>query len=171
MDREAWRAAVHGVAKSRTRVQRVGHDWATELNWRTVGFSAGTVWTMSIGRGSVSLKSLSEGCRWSDLIILSLAVLFLEQWHWRSREFWRGTWSGYTGTLWELWVPYDGVSGAEVWEKGPGQNTRSFVIPPPKFMWTISRWRLYLGSYERDLWLVKVVVPGKKSDSLHWPSK
>ena len=26
MDREAWRAAIHGVAKSR-------HDWATELNW------------------------------------------------------------------------------------------------------------------------------------------
>ena len=26
MDREAWRAAIHGVAKS-------GHDWATELNW------------------------------------------------------------------------------------------------------------------------------------------
>jgi len=26
MDREAWRAAIHGS-------QRVGHDWATELNW------------------------------------------------------------------------------------------------------------------------------------------
>ena len=26
MDREAWRAAVHGS-------QRVGHDWATELDW------------------------------------------------------------------------------------------------------------------------------------------
>ena len=26
MDREAWRAAIHGV-------QRVGHDWVTELNW------------------------------------------------------------------------------------------------------------------------------------------
>ena len=28
MDREAWRAAVHGVTKSRTRLS----DW-TELNW------------------------------------------------------------------------------------------------------------------------------------------
>ena len=32
MDREAWRAAVHGVAKSQTRLS----DW-TELNW-TLGF-------------------------------------------------------------------------------------------------------------------------------------
>ena len=30
MDREAWRAAIHGVAKSRTRLS----DW-TELNWNT----------------------------------------------------------------------------------------------------------------------------------------
>ena len=28
MDREAWRAAIHGVAKSRTQL----NDW-TELNW------------------------------------------------------------------------------------------------------------------------------------------
>ena len=31
MDREAWRAAIHGVAKSRTRLS----DW-TELNWNNV---------------------------------------------------------------------------------------------------------------------------------------
>ena len=29
MDREAWRAAIHGVAKSRTQLS----DW-TELNWK-----------------------------------------------------------------------------------------------------------------------------------------
>ena len=36
MDREVWRAAVHGVAKSRTRLS----DW-TELNWQpqVLGFS------------------------------------------------------------------------------------------------------------------------------------
>ena len=33
MDREAWRAAVHGVAKSRTRLS----DW-TELNWWRICF-------------------------------------------------------------------------------------------------------------------------------------
>ena len=37
MDREAWRAAIHGVAKRRTRLS----DW-TELNWSTtVGFPDG----------------------------------------------------------------------------------------------------------------------------------
>ena len=33
MDRETWRAAIHGVTKSRTRLS----DW-TELNWRTLTF-------------------------------------------------------------------------------------------------------------------------------------
>ena len=36
MDREAWRAAVHGVAKSRTWLSDWTElDWATELNWAT----------------------------------------------------------------------------------------------------------------------------------------
>ena len=38
MDREAWRAAVHGVAKSRTRLS----NW-TELNW---GMSCTTWWLL-----------------------------------------------------------------------------------------------------------------------------
>ena len=36
MDRKAWRAAIHGVAKSRTRLS----DW-TELNWTEVNLIAG----------------------------------------------------------------------------------------------------------------------------------
>ena len=32
MDREAWRAVIHGVAKSRTQLS----DW-TELNWMDCG--------------------------------------------------------------------------------------------------------------------------------------
>lgn len=42
-----------------------------------------------------------------------------------------GTWSGFTGTMWELQFPYNDVSGADVQEKGPVQNTWSFVILPP----------------------------------------
>ena len=39
MDREAWRAAVHGVAKSRTRLS----DW-TELNWLFLGILGEDKW-------------------------------------------------------------------------------------------------------------------------------
>ena len=39
MEREAWRAAVHGVAKSRTRLS----NW-TELSWTAGDFHAQKVW-------------------------------------------------------------------------------------------------------------------------------
>ena len=52
MDRESWRAAIHGVAKSWTRLS----DW-TELNW--TDFSLGLSWPMS--------KSFSSGPSWSLL--------------------------------------------------------------------------------------------------------
>ena len=38
MDREAWRAAIHGVAKSRTQLS----DW-TELNWYHAYYVLGTI--------------------------------------------------------------------------------------------------------------------------------
>ena len=77
MDREAWRAAVHGVAKSRTRLskwtatahpsilawripwteepgglesvglQRVGHSWVTTFTIKDVGGPVDAVWTKS----------------------------------------------------------------------------------------------------------------------------
>ena len=42
MDREAWRAAIHGVAKSRTWLS----DW-TELNWTEYAFSSITFFISS----------------------------------------------------------------------------------------------------------------------------
>ena len=49
MDREAWRAEVHGVAKSQTRLS----NW-TELNW-------------TLGRGSWK-DSMKEICTWSLIV-------------------------------------------------------------------------------------------------------
>ena len=45
MDREAWRVAIHGVAKSRTRV----NDW-TELNWAT--------WILSFTEGMANISTI-----------------------------------------------------------------------------------------------------------------
>ena len=42
MDREAWRAAIHGVAKSRTWLS----DW-TELNWK-LSNSQETIWNARV---------------------------------------------------------------------------------------------------------------------------
>ena len=50
MDREAWRAAIHGVAKNRTRLS----DW-TELNW-----SDNRVWRSSSLRGAVIKRVCGE---------------------------------------------------------------------------------------------------------------
>jgi len=41
MDREAWRAAIHGVAKSQTRL----NDW-TELNWTEHYWKTLSIWKM-----------------------------------------------------------------------------------------------------------------------------
>ena len=50
MDREAWHAAIHGVAKSRTRLS----DW-TELNWN---FCFICMWIFSFQQLSIFLKVL-----------------------------------------------------------------------------------------------------------------
>ena len=43
MDREAWRAVIHGVAKSRTRLS----DW-TELNWSSLDICSSPMWDRNI---------------------------------------------------------------------------------------------------------------------------
>ena len=60
MDREAWRAAIHGVAKSRTRLS----DW-TELNWicskSLLLYTSKGHWGKKVNH--VDLASQCRGCR------------------------------------------------------------------------------------------------------------
>ena len=53
MDREAWRAAVHGVAKSQTRLS----DW-TELNWTNWTNSSSVVLVASVVSDSLQYHGL-----------------------------------------------------------------------------------------------------------------
>ena len=61
MDREAWRAAIHGVTKSRTRLS----DW-TELNWMdTYTVSLSELSEISLTHGGLC----SENIKWKILEI------------------------------------------------------------------------------------------------------
>ena len=51
MDREAWRAAVHGVAKSRTRLSDL-----SELNW--------ALFILMLPKANLTLNSRMSGSRW-----------------------------------------------------------------------------------------------------------
>ena len=71
MDREAWRAAVHGVAKSRTRLS----DW-TELNWTEL-LCAVTLHPVTrngscsaIGRCVRGPHTLATNCQWATPMTL-----------------------------------------------------------------------------------------------------
>ena len=72
MDREAWRAVIHGVTKSRTRMS----DW-TELSWTELNWTV--VLSSSIMFGLISLKRFSALGTIHKL--LSLQVLSSPLWN------------------------------------------------------------------------------------------
>ena len=104
MDREAWRAAIYGVAKSRTRL----NDW-TELNWR-VGKKRELKYTNT---GEETTHCCSPLCNWSwdwklaiktFLFHCSFQVSFkkFSQYLRCSRFF---TWCGVSNLhSWEIWA-------------------------------------------------------------------
>ena len=62
MDREAWRAAIHGVAKSQTRLS----DWI-ELNWRFIGRHA--------------FPCFEYSTFWCDCFLVSFCCVNQNLWH------------------------------------------------------------------------------------------
>ena len=78
MDREAWRAAIHGVAKSRTQLS----NW-TELNWNGIlkYFTPHRLWLWSfdLAGGLQSMGSLRVGHNWATSLSLFTFM------HWRGK--------------------------------------------------------------------------------------
>ena len=70
MDREAWRAAIHGVTKSRTRLS----DW-TELNWTK--------------KQNVLLRERPYA-KWEDKLskIASFCIIYADQELLRTKKVW-----------------------------------------------------------------------------------
>ena len=60
MDREAWRAAIHGVAKGRTRLR----DW-TELNWNTIK-EIKSSWNHKVEKGRMKPGCVCHLCQLHD---------------------------------------------------------------------------------------------------------
>ena len=85
MDREAWRAAIHGVAKSRTRLS----DW-TELNWTECSsfpplslLKFHYVWEMFINIPSVIIYFINA------CIFVYYSMYYLFPWYWIISAYWQ----------------------------------------------------------------------------------
>ena len=63
MDRETWRAAIHGVAKSRTRLKRLSSS--SSSSWRRL---LRVPWTTRRSNQSI-LKEISRGCSLEGLML------------------------------------------------------------------------------------------------------
>ena len=75
MDREAWRAAIHGVAKSRTRLS----DW-TELNWSAnINWFPG-IWVLGFILKEAVIPSTHIAVYLIQIYILNVYTIYLLQW-------------------------------------------------------------------------------------------
>ena len=95
MDREAWRAAVHGVAKSRTRLSK----W-TELNWTSsVIFTWGLSVRQQIPRSYLPTGVVGEGrirMQFSDFQFSTVNMITV--------SLWKETLPWHTGNKMNTWL-------------------------------------------------------------------
>ena len=88
MDREAWRAAIHGVAKSQTRLS----DW-TELNWTEWDWMPWSLFSECWILSQLFHSILSPSSRGS------LVLLCFQPWGWCHWHIW-----GYWYFSWQPWL-------------------------------------------------------------------
>ena len=82
MDREAWRAAIHGVAKSWTRLS----DW-TELNWTELNWTFLTIWCSCKNMHLWSPKDTIQNCNTTTYQQNDLGIICNFQSLWFARKF------------------------------------------------------------------------------------
>ena len=82
MDREAWSAAIHGVAKSQTRLS----EWS-ELNWTELIYHSHENWQVQLaGPARVKTQGGADWCLMSEAVRISSSLgevsLFLKAFNW-----------------------------------------------------------------------------------------
>ena len=97
MDREAWRAAIHGVAKSQTRLS----DW-TELNWTDLSCWSGPENNINISKATVQTlrrkrvlpvgdgRGLDQGRELVRSCVATVHSFVLVKKHWGNPTLWSG---------------------------------------------------------------------------------
>ena len=133
LDREAWRAAIHGVAKSRTRLS----DW-TELNWTDAFF-----WP-SIFMAQFSLLS-QTGQTWSNNAPILLTGSFLA-----SYSFGK-TFVFYSLQSLVIWIMSNSLKMLVIWDSFFPRGHINF------WEWSsILKWTKVLALQRSECWLSEI---------------
>ena len=144
MDREAWRAAIHGVAKSRTRLS----DW-TELNFKYLMLRIDSLEkTLMLGKIEGRRRKGRQRMRWLDAFTDSMDMRLSKLWEMvKGREAWRAAVHGVTKSWtrfsdWTITWVNSLYHFPATW---PGQFTKLWLLPCRKNVRNKYPWYLAYG--------------------------